>query len=157
MAAYHKILVALDSSPLSDKVFTCASTLAKQQGAKLMLIHCFTLPKPHQDFGDRYGANLGEFLSLAQTHIEEGMEATRQWLNGYAQTAKDMTLDVDWDWYVGEAGPQICAAAEDWNADLIVVGRRGHTGLQEILLGSVSNYVLHRCRRAVLVVQGDKV
>lgn len=157
MAAYPKILVALDHSPRSEAVFTWASTLAKQQGAKLMLIHCFPLPKPHQDFGDRYGANLGEFLSLVQTQIEEGMEITRQWLQGYAQTAKAMGLDVDWDWYIGEAGPHICAAARDWQADLIVVGRRGHTGLQEIVLGSVSNYVLHRCQRSVLVVQGNVV
>jgi nucleotide-binding universal stress UspA family protein len=154
MAAYQKILVALDKSPRSEEVFKQASTLAQLQGAKLMLIHCLTLPRPNRDYGDRYRANLGQFLSLAQKQIEEGMEETRQWLSGFAHDAQEMGLEVDWDWRMGEPGPQLCEAAEDWHADLMIVGRRGHKGLKEILLGSVSNYVLHRARCSVMVVQG---
>ena len=47
----------------------------------------------------------------------------------------------------------ICNAAISWQADLIIMGRRGRTGLSELFLGSVSNYVLHHAPCAVLVVQ----
>jgi nucleotide-binding universal stress UspA family protein len=55
---------------------------------------------------------------------------------------------------VGDPGKAICTLAQDWSADLIVIGRRGMHGLGELLLGSVSSYVMHRSPCAVLVVQG---
>ncbi|HEY9888017.1 MAG TPA: universal stress protein [Candidatus Obscuribacterales bacterium] len=155
MATYQKILVAIDQSPRSEAVFTAASELAKLQGAKLMLMHCLTLPRSNQDFGDRYTANLTEFMRLSQQHIDATMEATRRWLNGWAHDAEAKGVAVTWDWRIGEPGYQICTAAQDWGSDLIVVGRRGHQGLQEVLLGSVSNYVLHRAKCSVMVVQGS--
>ncbi len=39
-------------------------------------------------------------------------------------------------------------------ADLIVVGRRGRSGLSELILGSASNYVLHHAPCSVLTLQG---
>lgn len=155
MATYQKILAALDQSHRSDDVFTHASTLAKQHGSKLMLFHSLTLPASSQDFGDRYNANLGRFMSLAQKQIDERMEATRQWMNGYAHDASEMGLEVDWEWRLGDPGSHLCEMAQAWKADLIVMGRRGHQGLKEVLLGSVSNYVLHRAPCSVMVVQGD--
>ncbi len=153
MATYERILVALDQTPLSATVFEQACALAQQKEAQLMLIHCFTLPQPNRDFGDRYRANLSQFLTLAQEQIDAGMEAVRQWLSSYAHDAEGRGLQVDWDWRMGDPGRHICAAAKDWKADLIMVGRRGHQGLTEVLLGSVSNYVVHHARCSVLVVQ----
>ena len=43
--------------------------------------------------------------------------------------------------------------AKDWNADLIIMGRRGLTGLSEMFLGSVSNYVVHHASCSVLLIQ----
>lgn len=156
MAAYQKILAAVDRSPRSQAVFDHAITLAKMQDAKLMLIHCLTFPQTNQDFGDRYNANLGQFLSLAQAQIDAKMEETRKWMTSLCNEATESGVVADWDWRIGEAGPQLCAAAKDWDADLIVVGRRGHQGLKEIFLGSVSNYVLHRAKCSVMVVQSEQ-
>jgi hypothetical protein len=50
-------------------------------------------------------------------------------------------------------GPTICKLAHDWPADLIVLGNRGRSGMAELLLGSVSNYVLHHAACSVLVVK----
>jgi nucleotide-binding universal stress UspA family protein len=44
--------------------------------------------------------------------------------------------------------------AQIWHADLIVMGRRGVSGMHELFLGSVSNYVTHHAPCSVLVVQG---
>ena len=155
MSVYQKILVAIDQSPRSEAVFKQATTLAKLQGAKLLLLHCLTLPRSNQDFGDRYNANLGTFMQQTQQQVNEGMEATRQWMDGFMRDAENLGVEVDWDWRLGEAGQQLCAVAQDWGADLIVVGRRGHHGLKEIVLGSVSNYVLHRSPCSVMVVQSQ--
>ncbi|WP_338026947.1 universal stress protein [Trichormus azollae] len=44
---------------------------------------------------------------------------------------------------VGSPGSIICNLAQEWNADLIIMGRRGLSGITELLLDSVSNYVLN--------------
>ncbi|MEA5469202.1 universal stress protein [Spirulina sp. 06S082] len=43
---------------------------------------------------------------------------------------------------------------KSWQADLIAIGRCGHSGLTELFLGSVSNYVLYHAFCSVLIVQG---
>jgi nucleotide-binding universal stress UspA family protein len=53
----------------------------------------------------------------------------------------------------GDAGKAICEEALVWGADLIVLGRRGRSGLSELFLGSTSNYVLHHAPCSVLTVQ----
>lgn len=155
MAGYQKILVAIDRSPRSEAVLQQAVTLANLQGAKLLLLHCLTLPRNNQDFGDRYNANLSKFMQIAQEQLNDSVETTRRWMEGLAHEAESMGIEVDWDWRMGEPGAQLCEVAKTWGANLIVVGRRGHQGLREVLLGSVSNYVLHRAPCSVMVVQGD--
>lgn len=156
MGMYQQILVALDRTPLSEQVFKQACALASQNQAKLLLLHCLTLPQSSQmDNGDRYRANLSHFLELAQQQLARAMEDIRQWLNAYAHDAEVQGIAVTWDWRLGESGPEICDAARCEGADLIVIGRRGRQGIQEALLGSVSNYVVHRAPCSVLVVQGQ--
>jgi nucleotide-binding universal stress UspA family protein len=53
----------------------------------------------------------------------------------------------------GHAAKTICKVAREENIDLIVIGRRGRSGLGELFLGSVSNYVLHHAPCSVLIVQ----
>ncbi|MEM9908892.1 MAG: universal stress protein, partial [Cyanobacteria bacterium P01_D01_bin.44] len=50
----------------------------------------------------------------------------------------------------------ICDLAHSWNADVIVLGSRGHRGLRELFLGSISNYVTHHAPCSVWVVRPDR-
>ena len=54
----------------------------------------------------------------------------------------------------GEPARQIEQAAGEWDADLIVTGSRGLSGLRRVLLGSVAHRVLLHSRRSVLVMRG---
>ena len=53
----------------------------------------------------------------------------------------------------GYPGRNICELAQTWSAELIVVGSRGLTGLKEMFLGSISNYVTHHAPCSVLIVR----
>ncbi len=155
MAQYQHIFVALDQSRLEETVFQTALNLATANQAQLKLFHCSTLPSAtSMEFGDRYRGNVEQFLAIAQQQLDRAVEQSRQWLTGLEKQAQEAGVAASWDWATGEPGPQVCHHAKDWKADLIVLGRRGRSGLAEVFLGSVSNYVLHRAHCSVLVVQG---
>ena len=56
---------------------------------------------------------------------------------------------------VGEAAPTIAKAAEDIDADLIVMGSRGQSALKGLFFGSVSNGVLAQSKRPMLVIRDE--
>jgi nucleotide-binding universal stress UspA family protein len=51
----------------------------------------------------------------------------------------------------GDPANAICEWADEANADLVVVGKRGAGDSSASILGSVSESVVHKCRRSVLV------
>ena len=56
----------------------------------------------------------------------------------------------------GDPRQEIVDEAKDWNADLIVVGSHGRTGLQRWLLGSVAEHVVRNAPCSVEVVRQPK-
>ncbi|MEC4802720.1 MAG: universal stress protein [Jaaginema sp. PMC 1079.18] len=154
---YQKIFVALDNAPQANAVFDKALEIATQYQAELLLFHCLPIEHPEVSaYSGLHGENLVNFSRMMQDHLANSTETTRKWLEAYGDRANHAGVKTDWTWKLGEAGKLISQAAKAWDADLIVIGRRGRSGLAEMLLGSVSNYVTHHANCSVLVVQGQK-
>lgn len=152
---YQKILVALDRSSQSEIVFEQALELAKKEEAALMLFHC--VPFETQGVGsyaDVFGRELINFSVELQKVLDQESEQARQFVRNYCQKATEQGISTEWDVRIGDAGSRIRELAKAWDADLVIVGRRGHRGLAEIVMGSVSSYVIHQAPCSVLVVQG---
>lgn len=155
---YQKILVALDRSSQSDAIFENALLTAKQNNAALMLFYCLPVVEPGMTpYSNLYGEELINFSQSLHAKLEKDTDEARQWLSEYCQKATEQGVPTEWDYKVGEAGPLICEVARNWEADLIIIGRRGLRGLAEVFLGSVSNYVIHHSLCSVLVVQGTVI
>jgi nucleotide-binding universal stress UspA family protein len=157
--SFHKILVAIDHSPLCQPVFAAALELAQLNKATIMLLHCVTTEMVVEPMVPRTleaGLPLGGMSNDYQTQqilIENQIEEAKTQLKRYSEEAMSHGVLTESDFKFGEAGHQLCQLAKDWGADLIVVGRRGLTGLKEALLGSVSNHVVHHAPCSVLVIQ----
>ncbi len=157
---FHKILVALDRSDTSQQVFTEAIALAKATQSSVMLLHVLS-PFDGEYPGSVYPAIDGIYPGL---HRETVQIYTNQWreferealesLRSLSQTAIQTGVAAEFSQNFGDPGRTICEIAHTWDADLIIVGRRGRSGLSEFFLGSVSNYVLHHAPCSVLTVQG---
>ena len=157
---FKKILVALDMSAMAEDVFARALSIAKNDGAELLLLHVISseednspLPLP-PEIVEFYPA-AGNELTLEtwqkqwENYIQEGLRLLKQ------HTQEAIAADVQAEYTQTQGSPAriICQLARDRQVDLIVIGRRGRTGLSEMLLGSVSNYVLHHAPCSVLTVQ----
>lgn len=157
--SFKKILVAINNSPLSFQVFKVAMELAQTNKAAFKLLHCIPpemMSEPTVPM--TYDPNLHPTFTASdyqtqQILMEQQMETAQALLERYSQEALNQGVPIEADYQVGEAGSLVCDVAKSWEADLIVVGRRGRSGLAEVLLGSVSNYVVHHAPCSVLVIQ----
>lgn len=154
---YQRILVGLEQSPLGKTVFDKALAIAKQDGAALKLFHCLPIESSGLNpYATLYNEDIASFSNTLQKKLEAERSVISQWLEDYAHLAQAEGVAVEWDWQLGDPASSIRALAQSWEADLIVIGRKGLSGLAEMFLGSVSNYIVHHVHCSVLVVQDEK-
>lgn len=145
------ILLCYDGSPDSQAAIERTGKLMPGQSATVL-----TIWEPFVDLIARTGAGIGVWTDgvqldqidtaaqqNARERSDEGLQLAQQaGLNPQARTrARDATI-----------AQTILAEAEELEADAIVLGSRGLTGLKSLMLGSVSHAVLQHADRPVLVV-----
>lgn len=136
------VLVATDGSEASQRAGEYAARLADGLGAKL-----FALYVVDQHLAFHSGLHYGE---LVERLSEDGREAT-----GEAQAqAEKAGVECEELIVLGRPDQAIIAAAEELDADPIVLGSEGKSRMEHTLLGSVSEEVLRHANRTVLVVGG---
>ncbi|AFZ07381.1 UspA domain-containing protein [Oscillatoria nigro-viridis PCC 7112] len=162
--SFKKIFAALDDSELGHRVFTQALELALSDRAEVMLFNCVTVnslgetavPIP-VDLGMNVEL-MDQAYQAQRLRLEREVKHASGLLKNYCDAAANKGLQVEFDCKMeGDPGHCICESAENWGADLIVLGRRGRTGFTEAFLGSVSNYVVHHASCSVLVIQEVKI
>ena len=155
---FTKILVPLDRSQQADDVFAKALKMALDNKSQLMLFTAldwdFHVGLGSFDAIERETDLSGAFANFQQTQLDEKFSEIRQWSKDYVDKAAAQHVPVQSRCTIGHPGPLITKLAQEWEANLIVLGRRGIGSVSEMLLGSVSNYVLHHAACSVLVVQG---
>jgi nucleotide-binding universal stress UspA family protein len=159
---YQKILVAIDNSALSNAIFEQALDLAKAMQASLLLVHSLSgeeesspIPLGHR-LDSIYWApgteiNLETWKAAWQHYEAHSLEQLQQ----LAGQANAVGIQAEFRQLLGRPGKVICKVAQQWNADLIVLGSHGRSGLTEMMMGSVSNYVMHQAPCAVLVLKSS--
>ncbi|MBS0017160.1 MAG: universal stress protein [Arthrospira sp. SH-MAG29] len=151
---YSKILVAIDRSSQSKLVFQKAFHLAKVEQAELKIFHCVGLsPLAFGSAGDIYGQGLGRAAQVQQELMAKEVDEIKNWLQTFLDQCEHEGIRATSEYKIGEAGYWIREVSLSWNADLVVMGRRGRSELAELFLGSVSNHVIHHLRCSVLIVQ----
>jgi nucleotide-binding universal stress UspA family protein len=154
----RKILVAVDDSEASKQVFSQALSLAKMTQASLMLLHVLSPDEESYPIMPKLSYYPGGYDDVQQVYLKEWEvyeKRSMELLRSLATEATNAHINHEFTQLQGSAGRRICELANTWEADLIVVGRRGRSGLGEFFLGSVSTYVTHNARCSVLVVQGQ--
>lgn len=159
---FQKILVALDLSALSQSVLEEAIKLALSTQAQLMLLHVLSTDEENSpDLGALVGMSYyptvdAELLENYHQQWQEFSQKSLQILQSRCQSAKDAGIQAEYTQKIGKPGQTICNFAKTWGADLIVMGRRQQSALGEMILGSVSHYVIHHVYCSVLIVQSHK-
>ena len=156
---FQKILVALNKSEISLQAVDEAIALAQSMNAQLKLIHVLDDRDPDQpafpynpEF-QAYNSTLrATTLDAYEKEYKAFIDRSWEWLKWHGERAIAAGVATEYEQLNGSPGPHICKAAQTWEADLIIVGSRCLTGLRELILGSVSNYVTHHAPCSVCVI-----
>jgi nucleotide-binding universal stress UspA family protein len=142
---FHKILIALDDSPIAAHAVDVGVELGGLLKAEIALVHVVGSPIP---VGTDVGISAAEFIDIAK---EEG----RKLLDGVRQR---LSLDTSVQKFLeyGDAAVEIVEAAKSWPADLVVIGSHGRGGLDRAILGSVAESVMRKAPCPVLVIRAAK-
>lgn len=139
------ILVAVDLSSTSQKILDYVKTLVLDLSAKVWLIY---VEKPDLGF---VGFGPGRPQSVLD-EVTDKFEKKRKELQDEVDKLKNSGIDAAPLLVQGEAVEVILDEASKLKANLIVVGSHGHGAVYHLMVGSVSEGVLHRSTCPVLVV-----
>jgi nucleotide-binding universal stress UspA family protein len=142
----RNLLVAVDGSPISDRVLSAARDLAATHGARTIVLYVIPSAIPTHLLAQ--GDQENEGLRLSSRDLEQERVRWTRRLTKAGFDADTVTAEVAF----GEAGQETLAAADRRGADLIIVGRSGAGRIRRTLLGSVTREILHDSTRPVLVI-----
>ncbi len=136
-----QIVIATDGSEGGRAAVETGLGLARSTGAAVTLLFVRAAPPPI--IGD----------PLYQRALHEGLEKARAVLDEAEAAAAEAGVPHDTEILEGDPAKEIVQLARMRDADLIVVGSRGLGAVAGAMLGSVSNAVVHRADRPVLVAK----
>jgi nucleotide-binding universal stress UspA family protein len=136
-----KILVGLDGSRRADAVLTYAASLGRLTGAKLILFRSFGIPP---DMTLAWPASDQPLELALQTQAQKYLDACAETLPSELLGGVRVAVGVPWQ--------AVCAVARDENADLIVIGAHGYSGIDH-LIGTTAAKIVNHADRPVLVVR----
>ena len=96
--------------------------------------------------GDR---SFEEYRTILINFKQQGLEL----LPNFNQQSTEAGVESEYTQLEGNPGRMICELANNWSADVIMVGSRGLKSLSEMFLGSVSNYITHHAPCSVFIVR----
>jgi len=136
------ILLATDLTAASREATDRAIDLAGRLDARLLIVN--VLEKRRLSGG-------GSHDRVDQARLERESHLVK-----VVREARDAGATAEFLVWEGEPGDSIAAADEAEHADLVVVGTRGRSGAERMLLGSVSDHVVRNAECPVLVVRPSR-
>ncbi len=140
---YRKILVPLDHTSRDRDAIAHAAAMAKQQNAKLYLLHV------EEGVTSQL---IGPLASTAE------VEAGDHYLHQIVRDLESQQIPVEMVVrHARTPTKEIVRYAEELKPDLVVMGAHGHKGLKDIVFGTTINAVRHKLKVPLLIVRGGEV
>ena len=143
-----KILVCVDLSESTEIILNKIEQLAKSLSAEVWLLHN---AEPAPDVVEFKADPLAARESLAKKFHDEHRQ-----IQGLADRLRKAGIETTALLVHGKTVDAILQEASDVEADLIVVGSHGRGAMYQLLVGSVSEGVLHKSKLPVLVIPTHK-
>ncbi len=141
---FRRIMIAVDASEPALAALASGLEIAHRTGAEVAVVHVANTVYPWlPELGDTGLAPRSEIRRRGQILLD-------RILADLPTTENCETILRD-----GEPAKEILAAANEWKADLIVLGTQGFSHFEQFVLGSVANAIMRGARCPVMAVRTD--
>jgi nucleotide-binding universal stress UspA family protein len=143
---FKHILVPIDGSATSQLAVDKTISLAKAFGSKVTAIFVID-PYPFTGVGTDFAYGQAEYLSAASAEANAAIKSAKAVFKAAEVDVETAVVESNNTWR------GIVQKAESSQADLIVIGSHGRSGLEKLVLGSVTQAVLSHTHLPVLVIR----
>lgn len=138
----NKILVAMDGSKESCAALRLFLKFNDKSKNKVYLMNVQKVKMPHEEY-----LTLGDQRGLVRYHTERANEILKTGIDLIGDMAYEKVIKM------GDPVTEILDFSDKIEADLIIMGSHGRTGLSAVLMGSVSTKVLTYSKRPVMITR----
>ena len=146
-----KILIGLDYNPNSEKVVHSGYEIAKKLGAEVCLIHVLA---DVSYYGVTYPSFMGyegyNIMTVDLDVISELRDVAKQFLETAASHLNDPSVTTHLA--EGPTSSAILDYADNWKADMLVLGTHSHSVLERVLMGTTASHILERTKIPVYLI-----
>jgi nucleotide-binding universal stress UspA family protein len=152
-----KVLIALDYDPTAQKVAEEGFSFAKAMGAQVILLHVLadTVYYSSPEYSPIMG--FAGYMDTSQFQLDsiDGLKkASLHFLEKSKHHLGDETIQTLVK--EGDIGDSILKTAKEMHADIIVVGSHSRKWLENIVMGSVAEKVLHHTTKPLFIIPTKK-
>ncbi|WP_022660600.1 universal stress protein [Paucidesulfovibrio longus] len=142
MINVKKILLPVDDSEYSTRAAEMAARVARNFGAEVVVLSCYRIYKVPQFDDDTLGRAMDELIKSRVEIIER-------------QTAPLREMEVEYETQIlgGRPSDLVPKFAKEQGVDLVIMGSKGRSDLEGLLIGSVTHKVMQSVSCPVLVVK----
>jgi nucleotide-binding universal stress UspA family protein len=146
------VLVGYDGSDVAGRAIERAAGLLGGGAAVVLTVWEPTAAFAGYDPLAGVSEGMGRAAGLEAEMDDIGAQVAQRTADQGAELAREHGFDATARTAEGKVWRMIVDVADELDADAIVVGTRGHSGLQSLMIGSVANGVVHHSDRPVLVI-----
>ena len=149
-----KVMITLDYNPNTEKVVNMGYELAKLMQAEVCLFHVLAEVRYYGMQYEPFMGYEGYAFPVDYRIQDEVVKVAKDYLE---KTVKHLGIDnITTHLADGDTAQKILEYAEEWNADVIVMGTHSHSTLEKIFLGTVASSVLEKTKIPVYMVPTGK-
>ena len=153
-----KVLIALDYDPTAQKVAETGFSLAKSMEAEIILLHVISDPVYYSstEYSPIMGYTGYMDMGVLQLNSADGLlKASHHFLDKVKKHLGDETVETLVE--EGDFSESILKVAKKLHVDIIVVGSHSHSWLENIVMGSVTEKVLHLSTIPLYIIPTKKI
>ncbi|MEO6922669.1 MAG: universal stress protein [Bryocella sp.] len=139
-----RVLLGIDNTAISDTVVQSIVTQLKCEANEILVLHILqpVVAEATPEMSAGYAPELQDETKPAQLMVER-----------IADKLRAAGFKAETSVKIGDPEVRILEVASSWCADLIVIGSHAHTGLRDLLLGSVSESVARHAKCSVAIIR----